>query len=346
MDNAYQKVIDSELMLGRFNLGPTDDEECLTYAQHKEIVEKILLIVAKDSFTDAAKRFIITGRKVFNRKRRANEGYAEFAERFRGAAQEHLICFAHTQTTQEKQQIALVLLDNAALQDSIYNNLLTIMVNKADDTKSDSEKTGIVSDSELRLILDLIDTSNVLVGELAGDISPETFEIAINKIDTELNHVKDHVMNMVGRIEARNPDHQTRLNFDLEDAIDALKTIRSDEIAAKPVPDTEPRKALSNLMISKGPQFKKSWKGRDHGYNSRKNSRCAACGKIGHWARDRICPLYGKGVSGRKKNGRKESPNGKAHHKKVRFIKSEDTEEESSDESDNQRNGENGFFRN
>lgn len=55
MYGAYQKVLESELKIGRLNLGPADDKNTLSFQQNKRIAEKILKIVAKDSSTDAAK---------------------------------------------------------------------------------------------------------------------------------------------------------------------------------------------------------------------------------------------------------------------------------------------------
>lgn len=55
MDIAHQKVIDSEQMLGKLSLGPSDEHKTLKFQNHNEIVEKMLRIVAEDSSTDTAK---------------------------------------------------------------------------------------------------------------------------------------------------------------------------------------------------------------------------------------------------------------------------------------------------
>lgn len=86
MDSSYQKVIEAEIQLRGLKLGPESDEEVFTFRQHKDLVEMMLRIVAKDSPTDAAKRFINPGRKVFGCKRGKGESYSVFVERFRGIA--------------------------------------------------------------------------------------------------------------------------------------------------------------------------------------------------------------------------------------------------------------------
>lgn len=65
-------------------------------------------------------------------------------------------CFDHALTETEEAPIALVLLVNASLPDSIYKNLLAIIVNKADDTTLDTDFTGIVSLSEQKLALESV----------------------------------------------------------------------------------------------------------------------------------------------------------------------------------------------
>lgn len=75
---VYHEVIEPEIQIGKLPLSPDDYNKTLSYQAYEEIVEKILRIVTKDSSTDAAKRFITTGRKVFGFKRNKVESCAYF----------------------------------------------------------------------------------------------------------------------------------------------------------------------------------------------------------------------------------------------------------------------------
>lgn len=74
MDGSYLKVIDSKIILDRLSLGPLDDKEVFIYKDHKEIVDKMLSVVSKQSPTNIARRFFYTGTAVSNWKRRSGEG--------------------------------------------------------------------------------------------------------------------------------------------------------------------------------------------------------------------------------------------------------------------------------
>lgn len=75
---------------------------------------------------------------MFRCKRSSDESYAVFVNRFKSIAQPHLDSFEHPRSGQEKQHIALVLLENAKLPDSIYENILTVIIKKISETSCPS----------------------------------------------------------------------------------------------------------------------------------------------------------------------------------------------------------------
>lgn len=100
----------------------------------------MLLIVAKDSPMDAASRIITLGRKVFSCRRFITEDNDTFAECFRGVAQDHMNCSRHSPTDHEKQQTALIMLENSALPETVSNNLLSWLVEKKDQSEQSKSK--------------------------------------------------------------------------------------------------------------------------------------------------------------------------------------------------------------
>lgn len=127
--------------------------------------------------------------------------------------------------------------------------------------------------------------------------------------------MKSMTNDIPSRVCSRNLDEPSRLNFDLEDIIDALKNIRSDRIRANVIPDDIRLAAVDNPMSSRGSRFKMNSKGR----KTRRNLRCLACSKIGHWARDEEFPLFGKAANGPEKKGRAMNMKQEHCHKGMKF---------------------------
>lgn len=191
MDTPYQKIIEAEIQLQKLTLGPVEDDQVLSYQEHKEKIEQILLVVAKESQAGAAKRFISTERKVFTRKRKKSETYTDFEERFRVIAQEHLNCLQHAPSDQEKQIIALVLLDNAELPDNTYNNLLSILINKVADPESPKSTNALVSCEELTAINSLLNKSADYAQHETRSETNQLLANIITRLDQAIGGAKD-----------------------------------------------------------------------------------------------------------------------------------------------------------
>lgn len=149
MDEGYQKVLDAEILHENLTLDLDEEGVIRSFKDHKEIVEKILNVIANDSTTDFARTFINFGRQVLSCKRKNGESYGVFLERFRGVTQNHLNAFDSVHTEHDKQQTALILLENAGLADSIYNNLLTILINKSLNSVNPGTANAVLEKCEL-----------------------------------------------------------------------------------------------------------------------------------------------------------------------------------------------------
>lgn len=259
----------------------------------------MLLLVAKDSSTEAARRLITFGRKLFNCKRTKDESFTAFAERFRGVAQEHLNCFEHKPTDQEKQHTALILLENANLPDTIYNNLLSILISK--NSKDTDDKPNRVTIS--------VDT----LAEISSHLKEVTTEInatanradTVNTTDSQtrardaIQKAHNIITSVENKVKKRTPDDRIALRFSLEDTIDALKNIRSGQDSTKQNgqlvdndTQNEKTKLVTNMLTQKLQH--------DHarkpyirpGTGVKRNSNCYSCDEPGHWAKDRECRMW------------------------------------------------------
>lgn len=148
MDLCYRRVLDGGIQDGKLKLDTDDEEVTMSFQDQRKILEQMLLTVARDSPTDAAKRIITFGHKVFNCRRFKNEDYASFAEIFRGVAQPPMNCFRHTPTDDERQQTALITLENAQLPDKLYKNLLSLLVTKHDHREQCTRSTQFTMNAE------------------------------------------------------------------------------------------------------------------------------------------------------------------------------------------------------
>lgn len=301
----------------------------------------MLDLVAKESSTDVALRFIITGRAVFNCKRKNDESHANFSDRFRGIAQGHLNCFQRPPSEQGKQHLALVLLDNAGLPNTNYNNLLSILVNKAERSDIETSHNGMVSDGELASVYKLIENCTTFLHEVSGSEIVQDHVRISNNVNEELKKAKSEISPMLKRIVSSCKIGSAKLNFSLEETYAALKDIRADSGGPKLVPDLEPPNPTKGLLsnrinIQPSPQ---------RGVPDYKLiSRCASCNGKGHWARDPECPLKKSCPKERKGSKRKDVWINERYPKKMPRFKNEreETESNDSDENDSPRQ----FFRN
>lgn len=140
VNESYVKVVETELLNNNLKMDPQDDDEQLTFDQHCKVVEKILFIVAKDLTADLIRRMITLKRYLLNCKRKDGESFQTFAERFRGVEQSYLNCLKRQTTQQEKQHSALVMLENAGLPDTIYNNIIVSLVSKVKQDRLDENE--------------------------------------------------------------------------------------------------------------------------------------------------------------------------------------------------------------
>lgn len=138
MDYSFVQVVDSAIAAGDLKLVADDDDEDEVIDQ-KVVIEKIIDLVAKDSVTDGVRRLVKMSQDVHKCKHEKHETYENFAERFRGVAQTYLNhCYAGN-TSQDSQNFAMLLLENANLPTSTFNNLVSILIADA-KVKSKSTK--------------------------------------------------------------------------------------------------------------------------------------------------------------------------------------------------------------
>ena len=335
MDDAYQKVIDSKLKDAAIHEEPDDDDDIvLPYMVQKALVERILKIVAKDSSTEAARRLIQFNRRVFNCKRSKGETYETFASRFHAVAQDFFNCLQHSPTPQEEQNIALILLENANLQDSVYTNILSMLMGKQPVTADSDERMSHINRKEIKELKEHV----FGIQSSASGHSIESQQLPISA-DKALATIKV----LEARMTQSNSNEQLAIRFTLDDVLEALNNVKcSTDISKKNEQSndktSEPqdaREIIESLLSDKAGKQSSDRKGYiPPGTGAKRNSCCAACGKKGHWARDRQCELYNENSKGREFE--KGSGYEEAHKKRFR---NDFNHNKHSDRSEDERTG-------
>lgn len=182
-------------------------------------------------------------------------------------------------------------------------------------------------------IYKMLEDSSTILREIPESAEAEIYVALSSDLSAIMKKWKGLLEPIMSRNVIRDVDESPKLSFDLEDTVDALKNIRSADVEPKPIRDEEPPKVISSLMSNKHYKHKlNGHSSRGFKSNFKKNSRCAACGMKGHWARDLECPAYNtypKGGQGSKRKGNKWN---EPHPKKsVRFQIQEESDSDSSD---------------
>lgn len=182
------------------------------------------------------------------------------------------------------------MLENAGLDDSTDNNILTVLVNNGGQSKTFDPVVSLQS-SELNEISQRINAIQTILNKAEIDQLEKTSfdQSVINLIDT---------IQMVNkRCLSQSFKEAPALSFTFDNAISALKDIRSSilETIENPIAAN----LLSGNLKATHPSHRQYI---TPGTEPKKSTFCLACGEKGHWAKDRDCSLYRLS----KKRGRSE----------------------------------------
>lgn len=204
----------------------------------------------------------------------------------------------------DKQIMALILLENAYLSDSMYNHILTILINKEPDSSKTFTANEMVDKHTLTVMSTILD--GIYDKSFVGlDTIPDTQ--LMKEIHEETQEARETVIAMIPKADIRSGEETARINFSLEDTIDALKNIRTpddrrsgcNEKESKLVFDEDPTKITRAMMSSQYRPRDNSHDRNQFGHSDARMSRrsnlyISAFGQKGRWARYRQCPLCEK----------------------------------------------------
>ena len=287
------------------NLYEDTEQENLTDTAKVQfkLVEKIVQLVAKDSPTDGIRRLVRVSQDIHQCIRGKNEKPHIFARKFQGAAKQYLNMCSAAQGATESQNFAILLLENAKLQSATFNNIVTQLITKS-AARNDSASTARVN------ILDktfetLLDQSKATTEAITTWESFNGTTVQNHQLHVLLDQTKNMAMTMRITAEDAQKLWESLKDTDrpsyaiaLDDAVEALCDIKADEDTPEHKKKSEGEAEKKGAMMTKRkdrdettqqPQRKRLTSYIPPGTGKKKDSKCVACGKMGHWKGDFVC---------------------------------------------------------
>lgn len=149
---AKQRLVEKQANTGEVDLYIGDDS---LVGQLRE-VEKIMILVARDSATDRINRLTKLFREAHACKRKSGEVLKDFIERFSEPAAGYLNMSHADQTSAESQKFAIALISNDNLPSQVFTTVMGGLVMKAKEKPSDVMSTiGIMKEIALQAVASL-----------------------------------------------------------------------------------------------------------------------------------------------------------------------------------------------
>lgn len=183
-----QQLVEKNINSGELVIDPNDPA---APADQTEAVEKIILIVAKDSPTDAIRRMAALNKQVSGCQRRDSEKFDAYIERFTHPAQAYLNITNSDQSSAESQNFAMMLISNAKLPPSTFTSVMNNLVQSCKMKSQDTESYVPISVSRLAEVISLLKCVSVPEGDqkmessLTGTLS--VLEAAKRRVSSQIS---------------------------------------------------------------------------------------------------------------------------------------------------------------
>ena len=199
-----------------------------------------------------------------------------------------------SQGVQESQNFAILLLENAKLSSSTFNNIATQLARKSSNIPADATESSVV---QSQIFTDMLERA----AEVDGAIKAWEMSAGITAHDEVTHELISRTRNMITSVKKTASDIRKscentativsmKYTIRLDDAVDALCDMKADEELATKPKDSETLKQGSMMMKRKYDRdedrqhpAKKTRFYIPAGTGIKKNSICNSCKKPGHW---------------------------------------------------------------
>lgn len=319
LERNQRNIVDNAMQDRLVSLNTDDDaEEISTNAMARiqfECVDDIVNLVAKDTPTDGIRRLVKISQGIHKCVRINCEKPHAFARRFQGMAKQYLNMSNSANGEKESQNFAILLLENAQLPSSTFNNIVTQLVTKS------SSKQGIPETATVTLpsstFVELIRISTAASQALSSWESAITTTTTAHNSETHQLILKTKTLiettNKIAEgaqkenTELVQKDRQN-IFITLDDAVDAICDIKADEEIIALGNATQDPGLKKEQHIKQGSMMTKRKEADNSfmqppqkkpyilpGTGKKKDSICMVCKKMGHWKGDYMCeehPLH------------------------------------------------------
>ena len=305
----YQAVLDHARDSGQLVLRGGEGQD--------EAVNTIVSLVGEDTPIDVTNRILSAYQKLHACVRKDEEMPSKFADRFRGLASEYMTLAGIAATGKDSQMLAMVLLQNARLDENTSNAITIQLVAKAESRKSATAASQV---GTVKVNVSTMNGFKSAANGLASDITDKldeagqdapvlTSEFATGVADKAKALANDINTLLTPDTLAMTPNSAPEVFLD--DVHKALSTLKS-SIVKKPSKKESSRidsiaKQLNDVKSMLGkrkyPEPSDGKKGTEDDpkkTDGRKKSRmdrlkaktkCKRCGQKGHWYKDPECPM-------------------------------------------------------
>ena len=278
----------------QINAGFLKMDDATTDEEQDDAIACIVNLLAKISPHESVKRISKMMRNIYTCRRQNSESPHDYAKRFECLVSQYLNHCHKTSSDQDNQVFVMVLLENSALPQSVQDNLILHLTTCAQNT------SDLDAPSKISIPRDTFASIQEQVKNIESNATlnnPGNIERYVSQLNSILTSIDESTKRIASTDRVQN-------YIRLEDAIAAISQIEHEvtPVAEKKsitVPDTQPpRNALMSTPRSpptfRNQQDQHNWKRRRYNGPPRdkKNTRCHACGDLGHWKGDMECRFF------------------------------------------------------
>jgi hypothetical protein len=232
----------------------------VNYRQENQLraVDELVELIATDPPMAVVSRLINTFNKVVGCKRKPKEAINTFVSRFWGLAADHLMHAGTSSSSQTAEMLAIILLNNASLQDETLTAAKLELIRLAESREPKVDKNGPVVRADIKVLKDHIINADKQIVSVHNNaiksLGSSTTTQNLRQVHDCLTKVQSSLSNLSSRIPPDQPNSSQiagrRLHFRLDDAIQVLRSLEQSSPRIE-APTQEQIQALVDSQVQK-----------------------------------------------------------------------------------------------
>ena len=235
LNSEKQSILRSAMMEDEIELGLGYDEEesdteVETTKDQISIFRSMIQFVAKDSPSDSGRRLVNLSREIYKSTRAKGERPEICVRRFQSLAKRYLTMSGRVEAGNEGQNFAILLLENASLPSSTFNNLVSHLSSKVNSKASiEIPKSAWIQMAKINSIRTAIKNMQHLWSSHQSKIL-DNFP-AVTDLQTHLETAmqsSNEILKAIDKKKKRQFSGRQTLEITLDDAVEALSDMKEE----------------------------------------------------------------------------------------------------------------------